>query len=361
MDRRREIYLLGFSVFSGIGPVLTRRLLDAFETAENAWHADSAGLLAAGLPEKIIDKFLDFRDEFSPQKYAEMLQKKQISFITPEDKDFPERLKNLPNCPFVLYCSGNKKLLNESPSLAVVGTRKITDYGRQVTEQFVEVLSTSGLVIVSGLAMGVDAVAHQTALDCGGKTIAVLGSGVDVCHPSSNRKLYGEIVAKNGLIVSEYPAGTLPSIGSFPARNRIIAGLTDGVLVTEGALDSGSLITADWAFQLGRPVFAVPGPVTSALSQGPYALLEKGGTLAITPEAILSKFGRKQAPRQKQAYPEETDEEKQVRILLMREAMAPDMIVRETGRPVSEISVTLSLMEMKGWVRQNTSGQYELA
>lgn len=357
MDSRA--YFLGFSVFPGIGPQGMQKLLTYFGSAKGAWTANEKDLKAAGLSESLIGKLFDFRTKFSLQEYAEKLKQKHVDFVTTRDEEFPKPLRALRSCPFVLYFRGNKTLLTNEHLLAVVGTRKITGYGHKVTEQFVSTLVDSGFVIVSGLALGVDAVAHQTTLASGGQTIAVLGSGVDICFPASNRRLYESILEKGGLIVSEYPLGMAPSVGSFPARNRIIAGLSQGVLVTEGALDSGSLITAEWSLKLGRPVFAVPGPVTSTLSQGPYALLEKGALLSVTPDVVLRTFSKSGSAPVK-TFPNETADEKQIRLLLSREPMDIDTLVRETARTAAETGVILSLMEMKGWIRQNSAGQYEL-
>ena len=358
MDER--VYFLGFSVFPGIGPSGMGRLLTHFGSAKKAWNVNKTELLKSGLSEKLIDKFVVFQGKFSPQNYAQTLKQKQVDFITIQDKDFPKKLRVLGNCPFLLYFRGNRELFNSEHLLAVVGTRKITGYGRQVTEQFVQGLSDAGFVIVSGLAMGVDAVAHQTALDAGGKTIAVLGSGVDVCFPTSNQKLYDDVLENNGLIVSEYPPGMTPNAGSFPARNRIIAGLSEGVVVTEGALDSGSLITAEWGLTLKRPVFAVPGPVTSTLSQGPYALIEKGAVLSVTSDSIVKAFFKTMKKSGAKIFTDETPDEKKIRTLLSREPMDSDALGRALSRSAAETGVLLSLMEMKGRIRQNAAGLYEL-
>ena len=237
-------YYLGFSNFPGIGPLRFRKLLAEFGSAKNAWEA-AKSVLAKLLGEKLGGKFDEFRNKFSIEEYIEKLKRAHVWFLTLTDKEYPELLKRISNPPFLLYGKGDKEILrfaqNDSGGaqndtggfIAVVGTRKITQYGREVTESLTRELASSGFTIVSGLAMGVDAVAHRTALESGGKTIAVLGCGVDCCTPEENQSLYRSIIDGGSCIVSEYPLGQMPTRGSFPARNRIIAGLSQGVLVTE--------------------------------------------------------------------------------------------------------------------------------
>ena len=248
---------------------------------------------------------------------------------------------------------------NDEKIIAVVGTRKITEYGREVTSLLASELVSAGFTIVSGLAMGVDAVAHKTAIENGEKTIAVLGSGVDLCYPSANRNIYNSIVSGAGAVVSEFPPGQVPSRGSFPSRNRIIAGLSMGVLVTEGAEDSGALITADYALSNGRRVFAVPGPITSSLSKGPYKLISKGAKLVTTVKDILDELGVRQRVKRdtgdKRARGE-TAEENLILKILENEAMDFDQIVRATKMDSSKLGSILSIMEIKGLIKSLESG-----
>jgi len=295
-------------VFSGIGPMKFKKLLLGFGSAKNAWGASKPDLINA-LGEKLADSFDKFRDEFSINDYTKRLQALNVSFLILTDGNYPKLLSQIKNPPFVLYIKGDKEILpfaQNDPStgsplrqgyagqagqaIAVVGTRRTTQYGREVTKILTEELVASGFTIVSGLAIGVDAISHKTAIENGGKTIAVLGCGVDCCYPLSNQHIYNSIVKGSGCVVSEYPLALRPTRGSFPVRNRIIAGLASGVLVTEGAEDSGSLITADYARKFGRPVFAVPGPITSSLSKGPYKLIQKGAKLVTKAEDILKEF-----------------------------------------------------------------------
>lgn len=211
-----------------------------------------------------------------------------IEIITRLDESYPDMLKSTPQAPWVLYAMGNIHLLNE-PGLAMVGTRVPTAYGRKVGSMLAEELCRAGLTIVSGMARGIDSVVHDTALRSGGKTIAVLGSGIDIVYPSENRSLYEEI-AQQGLIISEYPPGTKALPGFFPQRNRIIAGLTLGTLVVEADVKSGSLITADAALEAGRDVYAVPGPITSPKSHGTLNLIKQGAKPVTCAEDVMEEY-----------------------------------------------------------------------
>lgn len=262
------------------------------------------------------------------------------------------------------FVSSPRLLEHCEKTIAVVGTRKITSYGREVTEILTRDLVQNGFVIVSGLAMGVDAVAHQTAIAEEGKTIAVLGCGVDLCYPSSNKKLYEEIISGNGVVVSEFPIGMTPSVGSFPSRNRIIAGLSAGVLVTEGAEDSGSLITADYALKYNRKVFAVPGPITSSLAKGPNSLISKGAKLVTSTEDIFKEFkiqkSKVKISIQNSKLRGDTEEEKEILGILQNEPLHFDEIVRIANLDSSKAGTLLTMMEIKGMIKSLESGFFSI-
>lgn len=291
MDATEKLYWLGFSAFPGIGPHRFRLLLEYFKSAQSAWNVSSLELRSIGLAEKLTQSFVEFRKSFSPEKYFESLIKKNISPVASCEKEYPSLLKEIAGPPIILYVRGDLNLLKKIPNpVAVVGTRRITSYGRAVTEQITRGLCESGCTIVSGLAYGVDTVAHKTAIEGNGKTIAVLGCGVDIIHPVSNHSLYWQIVKEYGVVISEFPPGKYAEKGMFPSRNRIISGLSLGVVVTEGAQDSGALITARYAAEQGREVFAVPGPITSSLSKGPMMLLKNGAKLTTDAQDILEEL-----------------------------------------------------------------------
>ncbi len=344
-------YCLAFSLSPGIGPKTFLMLLKNFGSAKNAWNADEKDLTSI-LKVALASKFLKFREEFDFDRYKKQLIKQKISFITFTDKNYPELLKQIPNPPIVLYAKGNIKLLDMENKIAIVGTRHITNYGRQITEMFAGELANLGLVIVSGMALGVDGIAHQSTIENKGKTIAVLGNGVDLPYPYENQKLYESILDSEGLIISEYPPGMPPSVGSFPARNRIVAGLSSGVLVTEGASDSGSLITANFGLSFGRKVFAVPGPITSSLSKAPLDLISKGARLVTSAEDILKEFEIKASIR-KMDVKGETKEENLILEILENESLGFDEIKRLTKIDSSKLGGILSLMEIKGIIKSN--------
>jgi len=375
LDERN--YWLSFSVFSGIGPIRFKKLLLRFGSAKDAWGAPKSDLTKA-LGEKLAEKFDRFRLEFSIQDYARRLLREGVSFLILTDKEYPELLSQIKNPPFLLYVKGDMKILNQSMKqvqdrvqndngrryIAVVGTRKTSQYGREVTKILTEQLVANGFVIVSGLAIGIDAISHKTAIENNGKTMAVLGCGVDCCFPKENQGLYNSIINGNGCVISEYPLGQLPTKGSFPSRNRIIAGLSMAVLVTEGAEDSGALITADYCLKLGRRVFAVPGPITSGNSKGPFKLLSKGAKLVTKGEDILRELKVKSEKLkikvQNLQVKDATEEELKILKLLQNEPLHFDELARRTGLDSARIGSILSLMEIKGMVKGLEAGLFSI-
>ena len=295
------------------------------------------------------------------------LKQKDVWFLTLEDEEYPELLSQIKNPPFVLYGKGDIEILKQvqddnSKCIAVVGARKTTQYGREVTKLLTNELTLNGFTIVSGLALGVDAISHVTALENSGKTIAVLGCGVDCCSPQENSELYNSILQNGNCIVSEFPLGMKPTQWTFPARNRIIAGLSQAVLVTEGAEDSGSLITANFALKFGRKVFAVPGPITSEMSKGPYKLISRGAKLVTAAKDILDGLGSSSESRIKNSELRikkgDTEEEKTILKLLENEQLHFDEIVRRSKLSSSKLGSILSLMEIKGMIKTSEGGMF---
>jgi len=360
-------------VFSGIGPIKFNRLIERFDSAKEAWRASKYDLEKL-LGKKLTAKFDDFRSRFSIPNYIKKLSLKGVSFLTLSDKEYPKLLSEIKNAPFLLYIRGDRQILysaQNDPSsgsgqakyIAVVGTRRATQYGREVTKILTEELVASGFTIVSGLAIGIDAISHKTAIENAGMTIAVLGCGVDCCYPRENQSIYNSIVGK-GVIISEFPLGMKPTQWTFPSRNRIIAGLSDAVLVTEGAEDSGSLITANYAIKFNRKVFAVPGPVTSTMSKGPYKLISKGAKLVTKAEDIFkelkTQMSEVKTTTKKSKLKDATVEEKKILKLLEDEALHFDELVRKTGMQPSDISSLLSVMEIKGAVKGLNGGVFSI-
>jgi DNA processing protein len=236
-------YWVGFSVFPGIGPVRFEILRAFFGSADAAWHATRAALIETHLPVRLVDEFCSFRTSFSLSSYKEQLERLHVFVLPKNHVRYPKLLSEIPDAPIVLYGKGKKgeEPIDMERTIAVVGTRHPTEYGIEVTTQIVTDLVASGCTIVSGMAYGIDAVAHETAINHHGKTIAVLGCGVDICAPAANMHIYKKLTEEGyGAVVSEMPIGVRPSKGVFPARNRIISGLSRGVLVVEGANDSGT-------------------------------------------------------------------------------------------------------------------------
>jgi DNA processing protein len=356
-------YYLGFALCSGIGPKKFILLLKTFKTAKKAWKASESELKTSGIGPAFAGKLISFINKFSLDSYQELLKQKQVSFIAGCDKNYPKLLKELDDSPIVLFTKGDFNSVDFEKTIGVVGTRKITNYGREVTKLFATDLALSGFTIVSGLAMGVDAVAGWSAIAAGGKTIAVLGSGIDLCFPPVNKPLYDKIIAGGGVVVSEFPLGVQPNRGTFPSRNRIIAGLSLGVLVTEGAVDSGALITADEAIKIKRPTFAIPGPITSSLSKAPLKLIGKGGKLVTSAEDILREFKiqnlKFEVASQKSKFENLTKEELKIVRLLENEGLSFDEIVRRSELNSSETASLISMIEIKGIIK-NSEGLFQL-
>lgn len=364
-EQREKLFWLGFSAFPGIGPYRFKLLRDYFGSAETAWKADKKTLLDVGLGKKLVEQFVDFQREFSPEGYREDLEKKNITAVTQDEKSYPELLREIPDPPIALYIRGDiNRLSTMEHCIAVVGTRKMSFYGAEVTKNITRGLVESGCTIVSGLAYGVDTVAHKTAVENTGATIAVLGCGVDIIHPSSNATLYWKIIREAGVVVSEYPPGKFAEKGLFPARNRIISGLSLGVVVTEGAQDSGALITARYALEQGRDVFAVPGPITSRLSSGPTSLLKQGATLVSEADDVIEELTLLKKNKRSRAVDGKrrdlSQSEKTIVDFLLAENLSFDAIVAKTGMLPQSVASTLTLMEVKQVVRLQDGGLYGL-
>lgn len=366
MDEEKKRWV-AFSVFPGIGPVRFKLLFDYFGSARGAWDAPITELKKIGLGDKRSEAFGYFRKTFDLERYLTQLTALHVSVLTISDPKYPMLLKKIPDAPFLLYVRGKrgKDSIDLERTIAVVGTRKVSRYGVEVTQKIVTDLVAIGTTIVSGLAYGVDAVAHQAAIDAGGKTIAVLGCGIDIIAPPSNTRLYRSIAEEgHGALVSEMPLGLRPSKGLFPARNRIISGMSLGVLVTEGADDSGALITARYAAEQGREVFAVPGPITNPMSRAPAKLLKSGAKLVESVDDIVEELKMLGTGSTKGAgisvYEGGSAEEKKVLTLLMQDRRHIDELVRLCGLTSAQVAATLTILEIKGVVKDYGEKVYGL-
>lgn len=354
-------YWVGFSRVPGIGPIRLRALLDHFGNVCEAWGASAATLRAIGLDRRTIESFVAVRSKIDLVAELERVVQLGITLLTWDSPEYPSLLLNIPDPPPVLYVRG-ELLPRDEWALAVVGTRRATVYGREATRALVSGLAAGGVTIVSGLARGIDTHAHQLALDAGGRTIAVLGSGVDIIYPAQNRQLAQRIV-ESGALVSEYPLGTRPEGGNFPRRNRIISGLSLGVLVVEGSKRSGAMISADYAAEQGRDIFAIPGNILSPSSAGPNQLIQQGAKLVTTIGDVLEELNLMMVAEQSEAREIIPDNETEAMLLrhLSSNPTHVDELGRAAGLPVNEVASTLTLMELKGKVRQVGGMNYVIA
>ncbi len=350
MDDKR--YWVAFNLVRGIGAVRLQALIDHFGDAATAWRAEPDELRASGLGGKVIERVLELRASLELDKLWDRIGAQGIHVMTWPDQEYPARLKEIDQPPPVLYIRG--ELLPEDDfAVAIVGTRRITPYGRQVTEELAGYLAANGITVISGLARGVDATAHAAALRAGGRSLAVLGSGVDRIYPPENRALAEQLIA-HGAILSDYPVGTAPEATNFPPRNRIISGLSLAVVVIEAGETSGALITAEFAAEQGREVFAVPGSILAPQSKGTNKLIQNGALPLISPQDLLQALNLTRVSAQKSArHLLPADEiEKQLLQALGSEPLHVDELRNQTGLPVEKVSAALVMMELKGMVRQ---------
>jgi DNA processing protein len=353
-----RFYWVGFNLVKGVGAARFRLLLDAFGNAEQAWHAPAEALRQAGLSSRIIEGLQKVRASDRLERAWQQIQSQGIQVLTWEQAAYPRLLKEIEQPPPVLYACG-EVTENDDWAVAVVGTRRVTAYGRQVAEDLAAAMARNGVSVVSGLARGVDAIAHQACLKNGGRTLAVLGSGVDHIYPPEHRRLAQEIAA-HGAILSDYPPGTPPEAANFPPRNRIISGLARATVVVEAGLSSGALITATFAAEQGREVFAVPGVIYAPTSQGTNHLIQQGARPYLSPQDILESLDISMAGEQRTAraaLPADATEAK-LYALLGGSPMHVDDLRAELNLPVEQVSAALALMELKGLVRHVGGMQY---
>ncbi len=354
-------YWVGFNIVPQIGPVRLRALLDHFGSLEAAWQADARALQAAGLDKRALANLLAARRALDLDRELERLRRAGVTVLTWEDAAYPARLREIGAPPPVLYLRG-ALVADDDWAVAVVGTRHPSAYGLEMARQLAGDLARSHITVVSGLARGIDSEAHHAALAAGGRTVAVLGSGLDRVYPPENVDLARQIVA-SGAVVSEYPFGTRPEAGNFPARNRIISGLSLGTLVVEAGEASGALITVHCALEQGRETFAVPGSALSRRSAGTNRLLQRGEAKLVTQvQDILEELNLTMLAQQaevRQLVPE-NDIEAQLLAQLSTEPTHIDDLSRSTRLPVAQVSSTLSLLELKGAIHRVGAMSYVL-
>ncbi|MDD2509664.1 MAG: DNA-processing protein DprA [Syntrophomonas sp.] len=359
MIRTEKAALCFLHVIKGIGSKSLWKIKDSFGSFENCLKSDSSALYAALKPE-IAQAIISRRQQSSIFFYLEQLEDKGINLVSFEEPDYPPMLRNIYSPPFMLYFRGYMESLEEL-CLAVVGSRAASDYGRTTARKLGNNLASRGISVVSGMARGIDAEAHRGALDAGGRTVAVLGSGLNVIYPRSNTRLYHEII-EHGVVISEFPLDTNPDARNFPMRNRIISGISRGVVVVEARARSGALITADFALEQGRDVFAVPGPINRESSLGANNLIKQGAKLITGVEDIIEEYYDITIPESECPVQEQLlflDEQERVLINCLAEnSLLFDDIIASTGFTIGQLSSLLLKLELAGIVKSLPGNYY---
>ena len=373
MDDGERAAWVAFNRAPGVGVVRFRRLLERFGSLAEAWRAPRVALAEAGLDRRAVDGVTQLQSALDPARELARVRAAGAVPLTWLDDEYPALLKEIPDPPPVLYVKG-RLMEQDAGAVAMVGTRRATVYGRDVAERLARDLAANGMTVVSGLAKGIDTHAHRGALAGGGRTIAVLGHGLDTIYPPENRRLAAEIVER-GALVSDYPLGAGPMAEYFPPRNRIISGLSAGVVVGEADHTSGALITSKFALDQGRDVFAVPGPVSAPSSRGCNRLIQDGAKLVTSAEDILFELNphltARPAPAQlaldfqgEQGKAAAKGQGREHPLLVaLREIGQPahvDQLARSLGLPISEVTGGLALLELDGRVRHAGGMRYQL-
>jgi len=370
MELDTSLSWLALSLTPGLASRLSARLLRRFDSPEGVFRASLAELEACNLPGSVAQAVFK-KEAFkrAEKELAAVLRIAGCRLLNWTEPEYPQSLLQIYDPPVMLYVRGDPQILN-LPSISIVGTRKPTLYGTQLAQRLGRDLAARGLVIVSGMARGIDAIGHQGAMAANGRAIGVLGTGIDICYPKENKKLY-EKVLERGAIIGEFPLGTHPAPENFPVRNRIVAGMPLGVVVVEGAQYSGSLITARLAMEFGREVFGVPGNVTQPASFAPNQLIKQGAKLVAGAEDVIEELPtpvRAALVQAKQPEAEQrnlllaaslnTSEKKLYELLSAEEPRHIDDIVERSGLNSSEVLATLFDLEMKGIIRQLPGKQF---
>jgi DNA processing protein len=352
-------YWLAISRVPYIGPARIERLLHVFGSLSVAWSAPQEELRRA-LETRSLSELLAARSRIDPAAEHERLARSGIRAVYPGHASYPRLLVEISGRPSLLYVRGELSPADDA-SIAIVGTRRATSYGRQAAERIAAELAQAGVTVVSGLARGVDAVAHRAALEAGGRTIAVLGSGLDVIYPAEHQRLAEQILA-SGAILSELPPGAKPDAQNFPARNRIVSGMTLGTLIIEAPSRSGALITASFAADQGREVFVIPGSIFAQTAEGTNALLRDGARLVRDGADILEDLGLAAGtgPVLMQSQMSLDENERRLLASLGKEARHIDELAEEAGLPAAAVSALMLTLELKGLVRNHGAQYYVL-
>lgn len=356
-----KIYWHALNMIPGLGPQTYNLLLEHFKTPKKAWEADAHDLYSFFRRRATtVEQLVAWKKQFKLEESFKQLLKQNIGILTFQEEDYPDKLKNIYGFPPLLYYRGNIENLQKE-SLAIVGSRKATYHGQQIAQKIAFELAEVGFAIVSGMARGIDSCAHWGAIKAKGETIAVLGCGLDIVYPPENKKLMNQICA-NGLVISEFPPGTPPDARNFPRRNRIISGLSKGIIVVEAANRSGSLITAELALQQGRDVFAIPGSILNPYSKGTNYLIQQGAKLVQNTSDILEEYSlltKREIKNEKDKKEKDVDPiQRSIIQVFSTEPISLTEIVNETGLKPELVISQLSILEIKGIIKQLPGQRY---
>lgn len=362
MKNEEGQYFVALSQDPKIGARTFLKLLKIFPDLGDLWNASSK-ILYKKLPELVAQRIIALRNKIDPKEEMQKLKNANVSILTIKDKSYPRLLSEIADPPALLYVKG-EMLPEDEVAIAVVGSRKYTSYGARVAQEITAKLSSENITIISGLALGIDTFAHRAALESPtGRTIAVLGCGLDQIYPSSNKQLAAQIINNRGAIISEYPLGTPALKYNFPVRNRIIAGLSLGVLVVEATLKSGTFLTAKSALEYNREVFAVPGSIFSFNSEGANNLIKMGASIVTNADDVLAELNIQKKNSEvevQKIIPGSPEEAVIINLLDKEKSIHVDKIAKTSKLDIAKVIQTLIMMEMKGKVRNLGANQYVL-
>jgi DNA processing protein len=352
-------YIYAFTLID-LGPATLKKIKTYFGNFEKAWLAPKTGFIKAGIQEATAEKIITTRKNIHVETEWNKFQESNLNFITIDNPEYPQQLREIKSAPFILFYVGNIKLLKQK-QLAVVGTRRFSEYGKMVTEKIIPQIAQAGIVITSGLAQGIDSLAHLATISVDQPTIAVLGAGLIKGRTGYNVSTIDSILAHNGLIISEYPPNYSASKFTFPARNRIVSGLSLGVLVIEAGVKSGTLITANYALEQNREVFAIPGNIFSDKSTGTHKLIKEGAQVVTSANDILEVLNF--APTQSNIFDQpkiefEDSEEELIYKKLSLDPIVIDKLAKNCKLNSTIVTTKLSLLELKGLARNIGGGRF---
>lgn len=358
-------FYVAFASNETFGSRIVKTLYDITGDIQSAWECDLSVLYKVeGMTPRKADNFLKIRDKINPDEELEKLETSGISLLTFDDLDYPELLSQIPDPPMWLYFQGNRELFKSKYNVAVVGSRKSSATGRATLSKILSEYRNSDLCVVSGLALGIDATAHQAALDNNLATIAVLGSGLKNVYPSKNKELFKNIIEKDGLVLSEYPIYAEPIAFHFPLRNRIVSGLSPCTLVAEAALKSGALITARLCLEQNRELMCIPGAISNPATEGVYKLLKEGAGIVTCGDDLLNIMGwdlKKRQPSEKITEDKNenlSEDEKKVLSALRQDSLTIDELAIKTGLQADDLMIILTGLEIADYIIQTEGGNY---